>query len=152
MEASRLMPKEWGQLERLYRELPTIDCQMKCHTSCGPIAMQRAEIDRIEKRLGGRLPRPRNDIDCPLLTRDNRCGVHGIRPLICRLWGLSVDMPCIYGCEPEPRPLSHEETHDFMRRVREISPEAVFLGTRPMGQMLTEIGLANIVEARKGDR
>jgi hypothetical protein len=134
MEASRLMPKEWGQLERLYRELPTINCQMKCHTSCGPIAMQRAEIDR------------------PLLTRDNRCSVHGIRPLICRLWGLSVDMPCIYGCEPEPRPLSHEETHDFMRRVREISPEAVFLGTRPMGQMLTEIGLANIVEARKGDR
>lgn len=38
---------------------------------------------------------------CTMLTDDRRCSVYEIRPLICRLWGITRSMPCPYGCKPD---------------------------------------------------
>lgn len=38
---------------------------------------------------------------CDALTADKRCAVYELRPMICRLWGATESLPCIYGCVPE---------------------------------------------------
>ena len=39
---------------------------------------------------------------CPLL-KDGACSVYDRRPAICRLWGLTEELRCPFGCEPEER-------------------------------------------------
>lgn len=105
------------KLDALYAELPSIPCRGFCSDSCGPIQMSIRERERIE--------RPHGKVECGLgpscsmLTPDRKCGVYDIRPLICRLWGLTESMQCPYGCKPD-RLLTDEEGFDFLRRSIEI--------------------------------
>lgn len=116
---------KWGKLERLYRELPTVACEGKCHTSCGPIAMSEAEVSRIVNRIG-EIPYP-SCIDCQFLTAANRCAIYSLRPMICRLWGVSEAMPCEHGCEVTPRPLTDAETRDYLQRSLDIGGTGVII-------------------------
>jgi Fe-S-cluster containining protein len=102
-----------AQLDALYRELPGLDCQRKCDSSCGPIAMTYVEWERIKKRVGYE-PVARS-IDCPLLSH-GLCSVYAIRPMICRLWGIIETMKCPWGCEPD-RYLTTREGYLFLARA-----------------------------------
>lgn len=104
-------------LDALYAELPTIDCQGLCSSSCGPIEMVEPEWRRIQLRLG-RTPRAISTT-CPMLVRE-RCSVYALRPLICRLWGVVVRMPCPWGCEPSPRYLTTRESFQMLVRAEMI--------------------------------
>ncbi len=111
-----------AQLDALYAELPTIDCQGLCHDSCGRIAMTRVEHQRIRDETGIDIPDGLNDprpAICPALTFLNRCGAYQRRPMICRLWGLSEGLRCNYGCQPS-RLLSHREAYEFLARAADI--------------------------------
>jgi|ERR1051326_7151292 Fe-S-cluster containining protein len=105
-------------LDALYAELPTIACQRKCHSACGPIFMSRVEWQRIIKKKGYE-PRA-TSIDCPLLV-SGLCSVYNVRPMICRLWGIVESLPCPWGCKPQPRYLTHAEGHDFLLRAELLS-------------------------------
>jgi Fe-S-cluster containining protein len=105
-----------AELDRLYAELPRLDCQQKCDSACGPIAMSFVEWERIKKKVGYE-PRP-TSIDCPLL-RSGLCSVYPIRPMICRLWGIIETMPCPWGCVPE-RVLSTREGYVFLAKANLI--------------------------------
>jgi Fe-S-cluster containining protein len=115
-------------LAALYDGLPTIQCQGKCHTHCGPIAVTPFEDRRMAEASGGSLPimMPAVDVDtglnCALLV-NKRCSIYESRPLICRLFGLVDDplMRCPYGCVPVPRYLTNEETSRLLRKAEEIS-------------------------------
>jgi Fe-S-cluster containining protein len=80
--------------------------------------MGRVEWQRV-CRAGGERVGLRGGI-CPYLE-DERCSVYEVRPLICRLWGVVDSMPCLWGCQPEPRYLTTEEGYAFLERAREIS-------------------------------
>jgi Fe-S-cluster containining protein len=54
-----------------------------------------------------------------MLTADRQCGVYEIRPLICRLWGLTRSMPCPYGCRPE-RVIEDDEAFLMIMRADRI--------------------------------
>lgn len=93
------------RLKELYNALPDIDCQGKCHDSCGPVPTGEAEQENITRKYSeDAIPTPCSDMTCNQLDRDTkRCTIHEVRPLLCRLFGL-VDnemMRCPYGCEPE---------------------------------------------------
>lgn len=115
-------------LDRLYAELPTIACQRKCESSCGPILMSRIEDERITKKLGYEPvmtldPTNPRSFRCPML-RDGLCAVYAIRPMLCRLWGIVETLPCPWGCKPEPRYLSHREGLVMLKRAEELgTPE-----------------------------
>lgn len=95
-----------AQLEALYAQIPEVNCKGHCHTTCGPIQLSNRERERIreagvtipEVPPGVKLSHMEPD-DCPALTADKRCGVYEVRPFVCRLWGASEGLPCIYGCE-----------------------------------------------------
>lgn len=112
-------------LDELYAELPELECQGLCHSSCGPIRMTLAEYRRTEE-AGVKIPPgsfiEQGPLDCPALTMFKQCGVYQVRPLICRVWGVTPRMRCNYGCRPS-RMLSDQEVYGFMARAYDISGE-----------------------------
>lgn len=114
------MPSRAGQLDALYAELPKLDCLGLCSDSCHYIGMTKLESQRIKRSKGFEISMMHSP--CPALNFMGRCGVYDLRPMICRLWGLTEDMPCHYGCKPE-RYLTREEGFSFLARAREIAGE-----------------------------
>lgn len=106
-----------AQLDALYAQIPEVKCKGHCHTTCGPIDMSKRERERIAE-AGVDIPEVPDgvklrDLDftnCPALTDDKRCGVYEIRPFVCRAWGSTELLPCIYGCVPDggPMPMADE--------------------------------------------
>lgn len=114
------------KLQQIYDDLPGIDCQGHCWDSCGPIDMTGYERERIAREGGVEIARGSWLADgpgmCPALTPFRQCSVYELRPLICRIWGLTKELPCTYGCRPE-RYLSDVEAGEFMARVHEVAGE-----------------------------
>jgi len=89
-------------LAELYATVPEIECQQQCQRYCENIWMAGPEFDLIVAELGYT---PRSDPACPdrcpMLTDAGLCSVRDLRPLICRLWGVTETMMCPWGCRPE---------------------------------------------------
>jgi|ERR1700677_137878 len=92
-------------LQALYDQVPAIpDCDGSCWTTCGPIEMSDRERQRI-REAGLRITPYREALatggkfTCDALSSGKECAVY--RPLICRLWGASEGLRCVYGCVPE---------------------------------------------------
>jgi len=103
-------------LAELYAEVPEIECRQQCQRYCENIMMAGPEFDRIVATLGFT---PRSDpgcpARCPMLTTEGLCSVRDIRPLICRLWGVTETMQCPWGCRPE-RYLTEAEAFALLLR------------------------------------
>lgn len=105
------------ELDEQYAQVPDAGCKGFCWDACGPIDAGLRERVRMT-RAGVRLPsledarrkaaRSLDDYRCPALTDDNRCGVYDVRPMVCRIWGVSELLPCPHGCRPD-RYLTHAE-------------------------------------------
>lgn len=107
-----------GRLRLLYAELPTVRCQQQCQEYCRNITMSGVEFDLIREELGY-TPHsdPANPEPCPLLDSCGDCFVYRLRPMICRLWGITETMQCPWGCEPTPRYLREEEAFAYLIRT-----------------------------------
>jgi Fe-S-cluster containining protein len=105
---------KYEKLDKIYSKLPTIKCKGDCASSCSYIPVGKLEIERITKWLGFNPFPPLdekmiNDVmdgqmdlisyQCPLL-KEGKCTIYKIRPLICRLFGLTKKMRCPFGCVP----------------------------------------------------
>ncbi len=115
-------------LEELYAELPELECRGLCWHSCGPVDMSDTERERIAER-GVTIPRydraraeryqATGTVEaCPALGPFRTCGVHDIRPMICRLWGSTETMRCPFGCRPS-RELTEAEGYALLERSRQ---------------------------------
>ncbi len=115
-------------LDEIYAQLPTIDCRGLCWDSCGPLDLPQVEQQRIEKEAGVVIDRSSWIHDgpriCPALGMLHTCTVYDIRPLICRIWGMTKRLPCTYGCVPS-RYLSEEETYSLLAKVYDIGGQKV---------------------------
>ena len=105
------------ELDQAYATLPKLDCQRKCQESCGPIVFSGEELWRIKRRGHVAYYDARRHA-CSLLNEEGDCSVHDIRPMICRLWGLTKSMACPFGCVPE-RWLTEDETHALLAKAEE---------------------------------
>lgn len=105
------------KLDAIYAGLPVVACQRKCQDACGPVLMSREEAKRIRDRLGYE-PRPRADLQCPMLGEDGACMVYDIRPLVCRLYGSAEGLPCPHGCAAS-RTITDSEARATLRAVME---------------------------------
>lgn len=111
-----------AELAALYARVPAIPgCRGLCWISCGPADMSDRERQRIRERgiritLSDIAKRADKAFFCEALTREGRCAVYDIRPMACRLWGVTTDMPCPYGCQPE-RWLSEGEGFELIMRA-----------------------------------
>lgn len=128
------------QIDRLYTQLPTINCKGLCVECCGPICMTDMEADRISKQVPD-FPLKKTTIGlesgqvlgegyvsdclrCPLLSNEGRCTVYSIRPLICRLWGMVQSMRCPFGCTPS-RWVTPRESFKLLSEAERISKRSM---------------------------
>ena len=100
------------KLDKMYKQLPKINCKQLCEASCSIIPIGDLERKRIEKWLGfNPFLTPEQIIEdlkskspcqftCSLL-KEGKCSIYRIRPLICRLFGLTKKMQCPFGCVPD---------------------------------------------------
>lgn len=101
------MSERWALLEELYARIPAMECRGKCQGACGPIGMSEAEHRRIVMlgvpMLKNRGEHDRDDKtvgDCPALGLYGQCTVYGVRPMVCRVWGVVESNQCSHGCVP----------------------------------------------------
>jgi len=94
------------RLARLYRYLPKVQCQGKCQEACGPVACSEAEAAIMQRFAGRPLTFDARSGRCAYLNDHGRCDVYPVRPLVCRIFGASEKLPCIWGCKPSGRLLS----------------------------------------------
>jgi uncharacterized protein len=114
-------------LAGLYRQIPTLACQGQCTEACGPLGLSQLEFVQIQRATPLRLAEGKTTA-CPLLKR-GRCTVYAKRPMICRLWGVVENMPCVWGCRPE-RYLTVDEADSLMREA-EVLSQALFPEASP---------------------
>lgn len=108
-----------GQLDELYRDLPTIRCKGKCANQCTIVPISDHEL----RRLAEYNPEPENIEQGKCVYLDHythRCTVHPVRPLLCRLYGIAEGLKCPHGCKPEPRYLTDAEADALITRAMEI--------------------------------
>jgi Fe-S-cluster containining protein len=110
-----------AELQEIYERLPKVECHGKCFGSCSFIGTFGAERDRMRGK--GITPPGIAEAPCRHLTVLNLCGIHDDRPLICRLYGVSAELRCPWGCRPE-RELTSEESRELMHLVDQLRPVA----------------------------
>ena len=112
-------PEALAQLDALYAQVPSLPCQGHCAQGCGPLGMSTLEHRRIRhaspRRLEGKT------VACPLL-KEGRCTAYKVRPMVCRLWGVTEAMVCPWGCRPA-RLLTIAEAETLMHAVETVSQQ-----------------------------
>jgi Fe-S-cluster containining protein len=139
-----------GRLQEIYDSLPKLDCRKRCTDVCYT-AIDLSQIEEIYVRLYlgqqgrsfrdfkafkdimnhskqvGKHDRPPEDpsecscLRCPYLE-DGLRTIYEVRPLICRLYGLTRDTTCEHGCKPEGV-LTDLEVRELYRRMFSILNE-----------------------------
>jgi len=96
-----------AKLQQIYSQIPKSKCPPNCGQCCGILLPSMAELTNIRDWC-----KKHNiefvdfhmmvGLDCPYLEKDKRCRIYEVRPFLCRILGVSSDMPCpIHKCEPE---------------------------------------------------
>jgi Fe-S-cluster containining protein len=121
-----------SKLAEIYARVPHIACKGLCFECCGPIHAHKEEVKRMERLAGKELNFDGETGRCSLLNEENRCSAYRDRPLVCRLWGVTEKMPCIYGCEPD-RMLTNMEGVELMALlIRDLGYQMV--ASMPTGE------------------
>jgi hypothetical protein len=120
-----------AQLDGLYGRVPVIECKGACRTTCTVIDMSDRERERIAERgvtIEPLTTRPLlvDPKPCAALGPLGQCTVYDVRPMICRIWGVTEDIPCVYGCVP---------TGDYLTTADalELIGESYLVGGPPRG-------------------
>lgn len=113
-------------LRELYSRIPKVNCKRLCGHACRTlIDMSNTERERIETFTGETLPEWMHTVPnmvCPLLSPAGECTVYGLRPTVCRVWGVT-DTPglrCPHGCTVEGEPLTAVEMELLMMEALRI--------------------------------
>lgn len=141
-----------AELDALYAQVPAIGCKGLCTDACGPVSGGPRELVRM-RRAGVILPPVREGLRlvladpgyrCPALA-DGRCSTYEARPMICRAWGASEDLPCPYGCAPEPGTslLSSAETQYLVDAARKAGTVEEPVSVAEMEQRLADPAYAS---------
>ena len=117
------------EITDLYELLPVFQCRPGCTACCreyGVPSRTPEEDRRIRRYLEqqGRRPGAAQGTTCPYVSVEG-CTIYPVRPLICRLYGVSADYRCKKGVGPvrylhldqEAEILELYRSHFFPRRV-----------------------------------
>lgn len=127
------------ELEAIYATIPSAECKGLCANTCTLIPATPQESERMRRYSGRKTVTPSDrdlatllrkeragtatDADVPLcpLLRHGRCTAYIVRPTICRVWGVTEDMPCPHGCAVTPRMMTSAETKAVFAAVDDLA-------------------------------
>ena len=108
-------------IARLREKIPTFECTPGCHDCCGPVTTSSEEISRLPVKTDAEYKAALQEWNCVHLG-PNGCTVYDERPLICRLFGTTPNMPCPNSCRPKEMIDSKTERqiHHFIANTRQV--------------------------------
>ena len=89
-----------SKLEDIYSQIPGSTCPEGCGRCCGPVFPSLAELRNIKDWCQRRNIEFKDFLnvgsngDCPYLKQDQRCAIYPVRPFLCRILGVSSELPC----------------------------------------------------------
>jgi len=92
-----------SKLAEIYAQIPQSTCEPNCGECCGPIMPSLAELRNVKDWCERHHLEYRDFLNitdegnCPYLTPDKRCRIYPVRPFLCRILGVSVELPCPIG-------------------------------------------------------
>ena len=87
-----------------------------CGRCCGPVGVGWEEKEAIDEYCAAHdiVWVDRGVLECGYLDEENRCRIYEVRPLICRMYGVTVDLPCPLHPEVARLSFSREEVHQII--------------------------------------
>jgi len=106
---------------RLRKRIPSFECVKDCHDCCGPVTTSSEEMSRLPVKTDAEHDAALNEWNCVHLG-PNGCEVYEERPLICRIFGTTPNMPCPNGRRPEEMidSKTEEQIHDYIANTRQV--------------------------------
>ncbi len=108
-------------IARLRAEIPSFECVPGCHDCCGPVTTSSEEMSRLPVKSNAEHDAALAELKCVHLG-PNGCEVYAERPLICRLFGTTPNMPCPNGRRPQA-PIgakTEQQIHRFIATTRQV--------------------------------
>lgn len=106
---------------RLREQVPSFECVPGCHDCCGPVTTSSEEMSRLPVKTDDEHTEALDDLRCVHLGPDG-CTVYTERPLICRLFGTTPNMPCPNGRRPEVMidSIIEDQVHRYIVNTRQV--------------------------------
>lgn len=103
------------------RHIPAFECLPGCHDCCGPVTASSVEMAELPVKSAAAHRRALADLSCPHLGAKG-CTVYADRPLICRLFGTTSELPCPHGMRPEVMiaPDIERQVMKFFKETRQV--------------------------------
>jgi len=89
-----------NKVDLLRKNIPSFACKPGCHDCCGPVTTSSEEMARLPVKSALEHEIALAHLNCPHLGK-NGCEVYNERPLICRLFGTTPQLPCPNGNRPD---------------------------------------------------
>ncbi|UTW09782.1 YkgJ family cysteine cluster protein [Pseudomonas benzenivorans] len=103
------------KIDQLRLQIPAFECVPGCHDCCGPVTASSEEMARLPVKGIAAHEAALADYNCVHLG-PNGCEVYDQRPLICRLFGTTPNLPCPNGRGPE-QPIEPAVEHRVHRLI-----------------------------------
>ena len=132
------------RLNEIYSEIPDFNCN-GCGDCCGPIKWfvsenfvikDFMEKNNIEYIRWGIKDFSKNNFRCPYLTKDKKCMIYEVRPIICRLQGHTPKLPCK---KKKPFDISKEKANKLMAAVVNLDMDLLGADEMMKREVLNEI-------------
>lgn len=101
--------------------IPAFECIPGCHDCCGPVTTSTEEMARLPVKSEAEHDAALADLSCPHLG-ENGCEVYAERPLICRLFGTTLQLACPNGRRPAVMidPRVEQQIHQYFAQTRQV--------------------------------
>ena len=109
------------KIDALRLRIPSFACVPGCHDCCGPVTASSEEMARLPVKSDAEHDAALAELNCVHLG-PNGCQVYDQRPLICRLFGTTPNLPCPNGQRPEQpiEPQVERQIHQLIASTRQV--------------------------------
>lgn len=117
----QLMTPSQQKIRFFRQRIPAFECIPGCHDCCGPVTTSPEEMARLPRKSKAEQEKAIAELNCVHLG-EKGCEVYRERPLICRLFGTTTNLPCPHGRRPENwiEPVLEADIHQFFCQQRQI--------------------------------
>ena len=103
------------KLENIYSQIPKSTCEAGCGECCGILFPSLAELRNIKDWCEQHSVEYKDfnmlvGLDCPYLSKGKECIIYPVRPFLCRILGVSSDLPCPLGKCNHAKILNHPQS------------------------------------------